>query len=79
MKALTWLVGLAIALAVLKVSIQAALVLLALGLLLAFARAPRETFAVLAGLMLLGLFTKRPELGLWFLTVVVIASRPWKK
>lgn len=79
MKAITWLVGFAIALALLKVSMQLALALFALGLLLAFVRAPRETFAVLSGLMLMGVFAKRPEFGLWLFTVLIIASRPWRK
>lgn len=78
-KALLWLVGLAMALALLKVAMQTAFIILALALLASFAKAPRETFAVLCGLLLMGLFVNRPELGLWLFTVLMLASRPWKK
>jgi hypothetical protein len=74
-RAFLWFGGACIALTLLRVAIQAGLVVLALGILVALIRAPGRTLTTLFGLLMLGAMASRPDLGLLFMTALLLASR----
>jgi hypothetical protein len=73
-KALSYLLGAAIVLAVLKLTVQLAMVALALIVVVALIERPTDTLKALFAITLLGSFASHPLLGLALAIAVVIAG-----
>lgn len=74
MRPLLWIFAGCIALAAFRMVVFAGVVVLGIGLLAAAAKAPRETLGFLGGLLLLGLFAHRPEIGLAMFGLLIAAN-----
>ncbi|APG61993.1 hypothetical protein LPB140_03220 [Sphingorhabdus lutea] len=72
MRLLLWLIVLSFALVTLRIALAAFLAFLAVGLLVALVRAPRQTLTVICALALLQAFNQYPLAGLLLMTAVIV-------